>query len=52
MQTEVYIFDGSIGQRGSGKTLTENASRNIPNIGKNVPDAMCGLDDSQFPAFN
>ena len=24
---------------------TENASRNIPNIGKNVPDTMCGLGD-------
>jgi hypothetical protein len=24
---------------------TGNASRNIPNIGKNVPDTMCGLCD-------
>ena len=24
---------------------TENASRNISNIGKNVPDTMCGLGD-------
>jgi hypothetical protein len=24
---------------------TENASRNIPDIGKNVPDTMCALGD-------
>ena len=27
------------------KEDTGNASRNIPNIGKNVPDTMCGLVD-------
>ena len=25
--------------------FTRNASRNIPNIGKSVPDTMCGLGD-------
>ena len=24
---------------------TENASRNIPSIGKNIPDTMCALGD-------
>jgi hypothetical protein len=28
-----------------GTTSTEKRSRNIPNIGKNVPDTMCGLGD-------
>ncbi len=27
---------------------TENGSRNIPNIGKNVPDTMCGLGDDRY----
>jgi hypothetical protein len=26
-------------------TTTGNASRNIPNIGKNVPNTVCALDD-------
>ena len=40
--------EGGIGEIHKGRVpkheeFTENASRNVPNIGKNVPDTMCGL---------